>query len=67
MPDVQMVTQLISSVGFPIVACIGLFYLFHTTIQDLKITLATMEVTLNSIKDAMESLCTRISALEDKE
>lgn len=67
MDDVQIATQLISSVGFPIVACVGLFYLFHKTIQELTVTLATMEETLNSIKGAMDSLCERVSKLEGKE
>lgn len=42
--------QLISSVGFPIVACIGLFYLYDKTIKDLTVTLGKIDTTLEGIK-----------------
>lgn len=45
------IVQLISTVGFPIVACVGLFYLYDKTIKDLTITLNKIDATLESMKD----------------
>lgn len=44
------VVQLISTVGFPIVACVGLFYLYDKTIKDLTNTLNKIDGTLEDIK-----------------
>ena len=67
MGETEVMVQLISSVGFPIAACVGLFYLYQKTIQELTITLASMEATMETIKEAMTALNTRLSALENKE
>lgn len=67
MGEAEVMVQLISSVGFPIAACVGLFYLYYKTIQELTITLASMEATLATIKEAMTNLNSRMSTLEDKE
>lgn len=34
--DIQEITQVISSVGFPIVACGALFWMINTTMNDLR-------------------------------
>ena len=39
----------IGSVGFPIVACVGLFYLYDKTIKSLTITLTKIDGTLDRI------------------
>ena len=36
MDGVQEITQVISSVGFPIVACGALFWMINTTMKELK-------------------------------
>lgn len=50
------IVQLISSMGFPIVACIGLFYLYDKTIKDLTITLAKIDSTLDGIAKRLDSI-----------
>ena len=47
--DANAIISAIGSVGFPIVACIGLFYLYDKTIKSLTITLAKIDGTLDSI------------------
>lgn len=34
--DIQEITQVISSVGFPIVACGALFWMINTTMKELR-------------------------------
>lgn len=54
--DANNIVTLISSVGFPIVACLGLFYLYDRTIKDLTITLSKIDVTLDGIAKAIEEI-----------
>ena len=42
MDSLQEWVNLISSVGFPIVACCGLFYLYDKTLKQLVATLGKM-------------------------
>lgn len=44
--DVNQITQIIGSLGFPIIAACGMFYLYDKTIKDLTVTLAKIETTL---------------------
>ena len=50
------VVQLISTVGFPIVACVALFYLYDRTIKDLTITLEKIDTTLEAMKEQLKSI-----------
>lgn len=52
--DITTIMQAISSVGFPIAACIGLFYLYDKTIKDLTVTLAEVAKTLETINDRLD-------------
>lgn len=52
----EMIVQLVSTVGFPIVACVGLFYLYDKTIKDLTITLAKIDATLDGIAKRLDSI-----------
>lgn len=54
--DVQLIITAIGSVGFPIVACIGLFNLYDRTIKDLTTTLTKVNSTLDGIKDTLDRL-----------
>lgn len=47
--DVSQIATVISTVGFPIAACVGLFYLYDKTIKDLTVTLAEVAKTLENI------------------
>lgn len=61
--DIAAIMQAIGSVGFPIVACIGLFYLYNETIT--KIT-----NTLNILNKSMELLTQELTVFsvdKDKE
>ena len=49
MEDPQILMQLISSMGFPIVACCALFYLINTTIKDLTSVITEVNVTMKAV------------------
>ena len=53
--DIQEIVTAISTVGFPIVACGGLFYLYDKTIKDLTVILnkidSTNQMILEMLKD----------------
>lgn len=44
----------IGSVGFPIVACCAMFYLYDKTITKLTTTLETMDKTLDKILNKLD-------------
>ena len=54
--DMQEWAQFISSVGFPIVACCGMFYLYNKTISEITTTLSLMNKTLNDLANRLERL-----------
>ena len=54
--DANSVVSIISSVGFPIAACCGLFYLYKETITDLTLTLAKIDTTLDGVADAIKKM-----------
>ena len=55
-PEVDAIIQAISAVGFPIVASVGMFYLYNKTITTLIETLTTMNVILQDIKQHIDML-----------
>ena len=58
--DSAEVMQAISTVGFPIVACCILFYLYDKTLREVVSTLADVSHTL---RDVSESI--KINRIED--
>lgn len=66
--DVDSIVQIINSVGFPIVACCGLFYFINKTMaentsatkeladgmQEINRTLSSLDGTLNDLKEMIE-------------
>lgn len=53
----QEIVQIISTVGFPIAACCGLFYLYDKTIKDLTNTLNKLEIAISELrKDVVEEM-----------
>lgn len=57
MDGVQEITQVISSVGFPIVACGALFWMINTTMAQLKDTINTSMTELtNAITELARSM-----------
>ena len=51
--DVNDVVALIGSLGFPIVACVGMFYLYNRTLKDFT---STLDDIANEIKELREEL-----------
>ena len=45
--SIQEITQVISSVGFPIIACGALFWMINTTMKDLKEALTQLTKTID--------------------
>ena len=63
--DVNTVLQAIGSVGFPIVACCALFYLYDKTITKLTTTLDKVDKTLDKMFERLERVEKTVNA--DKE
>lgn len=40
--DYNAITQAIGSVGFPIVACVGLFWMVNTTVKEFTTTIGNL-------------------------
>lgn len=64
MEDPSMIIQAIGSVGFPIVACCALFYLYDKTITKLTTTLDKVDKTLDKVFDRISDLETRVNGGE---
>lgn len=56
MMEVAEIMSAISTVGFPIAACVGLFYLYDRTIKDLTVTLSKIDATLEGIVTTIDEL-----------
>ncbi len=52
--DASAVIQAIGSVGFPIVACCAMFYLYDKTITNLTSTLERIDKTLDKVLDKLD-------------
>lgn len=51
--NVNDIVTLIGSLGFPIVACVGMFYLYNRTLKDFT---ATLEDIVTQIKELREDI-----------
>lgn len=58
--DVTQITQVVSSVGFPIVAACGMFYLYDNTIKNITNTLNLINQTLEEVKESTNELIKQI-------
>lgn len=56
----------IGSVGFPIVACVGLFYLYNTTIKEIVNALASVTIVLNDVKSTLTKIDDKLDSIEVK-
>lgn len=54
--DLNAILQAVGSVGFPIVACCALFYLYDKTITKLTNTLEKVDKTLDKVFDKVSDL-----------
>lgn len=54
--DVQTVSQLISSIGFPIAACCAIFYMMNKEREDHKNEVNTLKDVISNINETLASL-----------
>lgn len=54
--DIQEITQVISSVGFPIVACGALFWMINTTMKELKEAIMALTKSLDRANNNQEEV-----------
>lgn len=61
---INTVVQLINGCGFPIAACIGIFYLYNKTISSITTTLDKLDTTLDSVATTLDRIDKRTSGAE---
>lgn len=54
--DVNDVVTLIGSLGFPIVACVGMFYLYNRTLKDFTSTLNEIASEIKELREELKEL-----------
>ena len=54
--DVNDIVTLIGSLGFPIVACVGMFYLYNRTLKDLTSTLNDIASEIKELREELKEL-----------
>lgn len=62
--DAQEIISAIGSVGFPIVACCGLFYLYDRTIKDIVNALDNVNTTLNQVNITLDKITRKLEEFE---
>lgn len=56
MNDINLILQAISTVGFPILACVGMFYMYDRIMKDLTITLTEINTTLIAMRERLDKI-----------
>lgn len=54
--DVNDIVALIGSLGFPIVACVGMFYLYNRTLKDFTSTLNSIASEIKELREELKEL-----------
>lgn len=54
--DVNDIVGLIGSLGFPIVACVGMFYLYNRTLKDFTSTLNDIASEIKELREELKEL-----------
>lgn len=54
--DVNDIVTLIGSLGFPIVACVGMFYLYNRTLKDFTSTLNDIATEIKELREELKEL-----------
>lgn len=54
--DVNAIVTLIGSLGFPIVACVGMFYLYNRTLKDFTSTLNDIASEIKELREELKEL-----------
>ena len=54
--NVNDIVTLIGSLGFPIVACVGMFYLYNRTLKDFTATLGDIVTQIKEFREDIKEL-----------
>jgi hypothetical protein len=54
--NVNDIVTLIGSLGFPIVACVGMFYLYNRTLKDFTATLGDIVTQIKELREDIKGL-----------
>ena len=54
--DVNDIVSLIGSLGFPIVACVGMFYLYNRTLKDFTSTLNDIAIEIKELREELKEM-----------
>lgn len=54
--DVNDIVSIIGSLGFPIVACVGMFYLYNRTLKDFTSTLNDIAGEIKELREELKEL-----------
>ena len=54
--DVNDIVTLIGSLGFPIVACVGMFYLYNRTLKDFTSTLNDIVTQIKELREDIKQM-----------
>ena len=54
--DVNDIVALIGSLGFPIVACVGMFYLYNRALKDFTSTLNDIAIEIKELREELKEL-----------
>lgn len=54
--NVNDIVTLIGSLGFPIVACVGMFYLYNRTLKDFTATLGDIVTQIKEMREDIREL-----------
>lgn len=54
--NVNDIVTLIGSLGFPIVACVGMFYLYNRTLKDFTSTLDAIASEIKELREELKEL-----------
>lgn len=53
--EIDVITQLIGSIGFPIAAFVMLFYMMNTTLKDLQNTMSENTTAITKLIEKMDA------------
>lgn len=54
--DANAIVSIIGSVGFPIVACVGMFYLYDRTLKEFTTSLNDITSEIKELRDDIKEL-----------
>lgn len=54
--NVNDIVSLIGSLGFPVVACVGMFYLYNRTLKDFTSTLNDIASEIKELREELKEL-----------